>query len=175
MAEHVCEIISEWKQDQLLQNDIKKYVLGNLKRSEILDFVTRDYPQYTWSLSSLKRRLAYFDIKYVRYDIEVEDVENVVREEMEGPGQLLEYRAMQGKIREQHQLPVTRNLVYDVMTMVETCGQKENKKRGYWKIHLVGNAPIDVKPQRGGGGGSGIGGAFDFLSKFSIKCPTVRQ
>ena len=66
MAEHVCEIISEWKQDQLLQNDIKKYVLGNLKRSEILDFVTRDYPQYTWSLSSLKRRLAYFDIKYVK-------------------------------------------------------------------------------------------------------------
>jgi hypothetical protein len=27
----------------------------------------------------------------VRYDIEVEDVENVVREEMEGPGQLLGY------------------------------------------------------------------------------------
>ena len=39
------------------------------------------------------------------YDIE--DVENVVREEMEGPDQL-------------------------------------------WKIYLVGNAPIDVKPQRGG-------------------------
>ena len=67
MAERVRN--SEWKQDQLLQNDIKKYVLGNLKRSEILDFVTRDYPQYAWSLSSLKRRLAYFDIKYVRYDI----------------------------------------------------------------------------------------------------------
>ena len=25
------------------------------------------------------------------------------------------------------------------------------------------------------GGGLGIGGAFDFLSKFSIKCPTVGQ
>ena len=35
------------------------------------------------------------------------------------------------------------------------------------------NAPINVKPQRGGG--SSIGGAFDFLSKFSIKCPTVGQ
>ena len=35
-------------------------------------------------------------------------------------------------------------------------------------------APINVKPQRGGGG-SGIGGAFDFLTKFSIKCPTVGQ
>jgi hypothetical protein len=41
------------------------------------------------------------------------------------------------------------------------------------------NAPINVKPQRGGveyrWGGSSIGGAFDFLSKFSIKCPTVGQ
>jgi hypothetical protein len=34
---------------------------------------------------------------------EVEDVENAVRAEMEGPGQLLGYRAMQRKIREQHQ------------------------------------------------------------------------
>jgi hypothetical protein len=34
----------------------------------------------------------------VRYDIEVENVENAVREEMEGPGQLLGYRAMQRKL-----------------------------------------------------------------------------
>ena len=142
MAEHVCEIISEWKQDQLLQNDIKKYVLGNLKRSEILDFVTRDYPQYTRSLSSLKRRLAYFDIKYVRFDIEVEDVENVVREEMEGPGQLLGYRAMQRKIREQHQLPVTRNLVYDVMTMVDTAGLERRGHVGKKKIRRGGTGNL---------------------------------
>ena len=54
MAELVCEIISEWKQDQLLQNDIKKYVLGNLKRREILDFVTRDYPQYFYQYLVIK-------------------------------------------------------------------------------------------------------------------------
>ena len=159
MAEHVCEIISEWKQDQLLQNDIKKYVLGNLKRSEILDFVTRDYPQYTRSLSSLKRRLAYFDIKYVRYDIEVEDVENVVREEMEGPGQLLGYRAMQRKIREQHQLPVTRNLVYDVMTMVDTAGLERRGHVGKKKIRRGGTGRftslvmhLSMLSPRGGGG-----------------------
>ena len=35
-------------------------------------------------------------------------------------------------------------------------------------------APINVK-LGGGGGGSGIGGAFNCLSKFSIKCPTVGQ
>ena len=89
MAERVRN--SEWKQDEYLQNDLKKYVFGNLKRNEILDFVKRDYPQYAWSLSSLKRRLAFFDIKYVRYDIKIEDVEEAVREEMEGPGQLLGY------------------------------------------------------------------------------------
>ena len=101
----------------------------------MLDFVSRDYPQYAWSLSSLKRRLAFFGISYVRYDIEIEDVENAVREEIEGPGQLLGYRAMQRKVREQHQLPVPRNLVYDVMTMVDPEGMKRRgnvgiKKRG---------------------------------------------
>ena len=93
----------------------KKYVLENFTRKEVLDFVVRDYPQYAWSLSS---------IKYVRYDIDIEEVENAVKEEMEGPGQLLGYRAMQRKVREQHQLPVPRNLVYDVMTMVDPEGME---------------------------------------------------
>ena len=180
MAERVRN--SEWKQDQLLHNDIKKYVLGNLKRSEILDFVTRDYPQYAWSLSSRKRRLAYFDIKYVRYNIEVEDVENAVREEMEGPDQLLGYRAMQRKIWEQHQLPVPRNLVYDVMTMVDPEGLERRGHVGKKKIRRGGTGRftslvmhLSMLSPRGGGGGSGIGGEFYFLSKFSIKCPTIRQ
>ena len=70
----------------------------------------------------------------MRYDIEVEDVKNVVREEMEGPGQLLGYRAMQRKIREQHQLPVIRNLVYDVMTIVDTAGLERRGHVGKKKI-----------------------------------------
>ena len=82
MAERVRN--SEWQQDQLLQEDLKKYVLENFTRKEVLDFVVRDYPQYAWSLSSLKRRLAFFGIKYVRYDIDIEEVENAVKEEMEG-------------------------------------------------------------------------------------------
>ena len=49
---------------------------------------------------------------------------------MEGPGQLLGYRAMQRNIREQHQLPVPRNLVYDVMTMVDAEGMKRRGNVG---------------------------------------------
>jgi hypothetical protein len=44
---------------------------------------------------------------------------------------------------------------------------------GYWTYIQGTYAPINVKPQRGGG--SSIGGAFDFFSKFLIKCPTVGQ
>ena len=50
--------------------------------------------------------MAFYDIKYVRYDTPLEDVESAVREEMEGPGQLLGYRAVQQKLREQHNLAV---------------------------------------------------------------------
>ena len=59
---------------------------------------------------------AFFDIKYTRYDTDVEDVENAVREEMEAPGQLLGYRVMHHKICEHHQLHVPCNLFHDVMT-----------------------------------------------------------
>ena len=62
---------------------------------EILDFVSREYAQYAWNLRTLRRRLAFFDIKYIDYNIELEDVEAAVRAETSGPGQLLGYRAMQ--------------------------------------------------------------------------------
>ena len=50
----------EWKGDDELQTDLKKFVIQNVKRSEILDFMNRDYSQYAWSLGTLSRRLNYF-------------------------------------------------------------------------------------------------------------------
>ena len=49
---------------------------------------------------------------------------------MEGPGQYLGYRAMQRKLREQHKLAVPRNLVYDVMGMVDPEGLKRRGNVG---------------------------------------------
>ena len=62
-------------------------------------------------------------------------VKKAVQEEMEGPGQYLGYRAMQRKLREQHQLAAPRNSVDDVMGMVdpeglERRGNVGQKKRG---------------------------------------------
>ncbi|XP_028404817.1 uncharacterized protein LOC114527386 [Dendronephthya gigantea] len=109
---------SEWEDDEALEADLKRYVMQNLTRREVLDFVKHDFPHYAWNLGTLSRRLAYFDIKYVRYDIDVQEVENIVREEIEGPGQLLGYRAMQKKLREVHNLAVPRGLVHNVMGIV---------------------------------------------------------
>ena len=46
---------SEWEDDCELKDDLQKYVSKNLKREEILDFVKRDYPNYSWSLGTLSR------------------------------------------------------------------------------------------------------------------------
>ncbi len=106
----------EWEEDDELRNDIKKYVMQNLKREEVLDFLRRDYPQYMWSLPTLSRRMCTFGIKYVDYNTNLEDVRDAVRTEIDGPGKLLGYRMLQRKLREQHDLAVPRSLVYNVMT-----------------------------------------------------------
>ena len=112
----------DWENDNDLKSFLERYVIQNLSRREILDFVRRDFLQYAWSLGTLSRRLAFFDIKYIRYDTQIEEVETAVREEIEGPGQFLGYRAMQRKLREQHNLAVPRDLVHDVMGYVDPEG-----------------------------------------------------
>ena len=80
---------------------------------------------YAWSLRTLCRRLHYFDIKYIDYEIELNDLEEAVRKEMNGPGNLLGYRALHRKIREVHGQKVPRDLVYVMMTEVDPGGLEE--------------------------------------------------
>ena len=72
---------------------------SNFKRSEILDFAQRDFPEYTWSTATLDRRLRHFGIYYINYDTPVAAVSDAVQKELEGPGKLLGYRAMNQKLR----------------------------------------------------------------------------
>ena len=128
---------TDWEEDEQLRADLNGYVLQNLSRKEILDFVRRDYPQYAWSLGTLSRRMAFLDIRYIRYDTDIDVVTDAVYKELEGPGQLLGYRAVHKKVREQHNLAVPRNLVYDVMGVVDPEGLerrgnigKKKRRRG---------------------------------------------
>ena len=70
-------------------------------------------------MRTLDRRLRYFDIRYTDTDVAVDEVEEAVTREMEGPGRLLGYRAMQKKLRKVHDLRVPRDLVHAVMYNVD--------------------------------------------------------
>ena len=83
---------NEWQNDEELQSSIKHYVMQNMKRSEVLDFLKRDYPEYAWSLPMLDRRMRYFDMKYIAYETTVDEVVVAFNTENDGPEQLLGYR-----------------------------------------------------------------------------------
>ena len=136
---------SEWKEDNQLENDLRKYVSQNFKRSEILDFVQRDYPEYTWSTATLDRRLRHFGIYYINYDTPVAAVADAVHKELEGPGKLLGYRAMNQKLRTEHNVQVPRHLVYNVMAELDPEGlEARNLQRKKKKVkgHFTSEGPL---------------------------------
>ena len=70
----------------------------------------------------LDRRMRYFDISYTDKNVTVKQVEEAVAKEIDGPGKLLGYRAMQKKLQQEHELNVPRDLVYAVMQEVDPEG-----------------------------------------------------
>ena len=103
------------KLDVDLKADLLKYVTQNLKRKEVLDFISKNYLEYAWSFRRLCRRLNFFQIKYADEEIDLGQARAALRAEMDGPGRLLGYRSLHKKIREIHCLRVSRRLVYASM------------------------------------------------------------
>jgi len=143
---------AEWKDDEDLQQDLQRYVRENLKRCEILDFVQRDYPQYQWSLPTLARRLRHFEIRYIEYETPLSVVSDAIANELDGPGKLLGYRALNQKLRTQHNVKVPRHLVHNMLADMDPSGLEarsvnkkvKRKKRPYtsegplWVVSLDG-------------------------------------
>ena len=103
-----------WKEDENLEKTLHQYVKEGLRRHEILDFSSRDFPEYAWCFRTLDR-LQYFDSGYTDRNVTIDQIQTAVRKEMEGPGQLLGYRALHKKIRQVHDLKVPRDVVYAAM------------------------------------------------------------
>ena len=85
-------------------------------------------------MRTLSRRLQFFEIKYINYNIDVDEIKQAVGIEFQGPGKLLGYCAPHQKIPELHRFNVPRNLVYDVMADInpeglEACGGVGQPKR----------------------------------------------
>ena len=104
-----------WKEDVVLKEEMAKYVKQGFRRREMLDFLKRDFAQYAWSLRTVDRRLRHFDIQYNDKNVSVEEVKDVVKKELDGPGKLLGYRAMHRKVRQVHDVNVPRDLFHAAM------------------------------------------------------------
>ena len=126
-----------WKEDASLKDEMLKFVKQGLKREEMLSFLRRDFDQYAWSLRTLDRRLRHFEIFYSDATVSVEAIKDAVAKELDGPGKLLGYRAMQKKVRQKHALLVPRDLIYAVMFDLDpeglqgrAPGKKRTKPKG---------------------------------------------
>ena len=104
-----------WKEDLNLRQKLKDYVTEGLCRKEILNFMLGDYDCHSWSIRTLDRRVQYFNMRYMDADVAVDEVEEAITQEIEGPGRLPGYRAMQEKLRQVYNLRVPRDLVHAVM------------------------------------------------------------
>lgn len=109
---------ASWKYDSILKVHITKYVAQGLENKEILDFLQKDFPMYAWSYRTLTRRMSFFEIKFINYQLLAGNVALAARKEMQEPGKYLGYRAMTKKIQEVHCMNVLRDLVYEIMSNV---------------------------------------------------------
>ena len=140
MAKHVRN--PEWENDEALRIDPERYVRQKLWWYEILDFVKLQYPIHAWSLRSLACRMQFFQIKYTDYEVEVEEVKTAVQKELQGPGKLLGYRAMQQKVRDLHRMNVPHGLAYAKTGEADPQGLKARggvgqSNRPHWKNAFV--------------------------------------
>ena len=133
---------NDWQEEEGLNEALTRYVRENLCQNEVLDFVSRDFSDYAWSLRMLDRRLQYFGITYTYQTVQVDEVEDAVKQEMQGPGKLLGYHALHKKLRQVHDLNVPRDLVYAVMYNVDPDALAERapqykKKEGQRQLHVT--------------------------------------
>ena len=127
---------SDWKASEKLRNDLEKYVRENIKKSEILDYVKRDYPDYPWSMATLSRRLRYFDIKYINYETPLNAVNDAVSKG---------YQALNQKLRNEHNIKVPRHLVHNVLKELDPEGLESralNKKTKKPKVPFSSEGPL---------------------------------
>ena len=137
-AESPSNMADAWREDLKLREDMERYVRQGYNKEEALDFLKRDFPMYAWSIRSLDRRLRCFEIYYNNREVSVEEVKDAVKKELEGPGRLLGYRAMHKKVRQEYNLHVTRDAVYNVMYDLDPeglearggIGAKKKRKKG---------------------------------------------
>ena len=79
----------EWELDGELQRELSKYVTKGLQRNEMLSYMLRNFPQYSWSIRTSDRRMRYFNTFYHDENVSLNAVKEAVKGELNGLGKLL--------------------------------------------------------------------------------------
>ena len=135
-----CIRDNSWIEDRKLKEELRKYVSQGLRREEILHYMKRDFSKNAWSYRMLDRLLRAFDIYFMDREVRLEQVQAAVQKEIDGPGKLLGYRAMQNKLRQEHNLLVPRDLVHALMFDLDEEGLAARcpvRKKGRAKAHFT--------------------------------------
>ena len=130
------------REDLKLRDDMERSVRQGYKLEEALDFLKRDFPMYAWSYRSLDRRLRCFEIYYnnrINPEVSVEEDKDAVKKELESLGRLLGYRVMHKKARQEYNLHVTRDALYNVMYDLDPEGLEARGGIGVKKKRKKGN------------------------------------
>ena len=88
---------SDWKDDEKLEAALRSLVATNLKHKEIFGLVCRDFPDYEWSLWTLDSGFWHIEIFRINQDTPIDPVFEAVHAEVDGPGKLQEYGALNMK------------------------------------------------------------------------------
>ncbi len=96
-------------------------------------------------MPTLSRRLRHFGIKYINYETPLEAVTDAVSKELNGLGRCLGYRALNQKLRNEHNSKVPRHLVHNVLAELNPEGldsRAVNKKIKKRKAPFSSEGPL---------------------------------
>ena len=117
---------------------IEMYFYCGFTYSCILQLMSK-YHNINMSLSTLKRRLQSFNLARSRDAIDVDQIREAIRKEMDGPGCLFGYRSMWHSLRMGHGLTAPRDLVQRLMKEIDPDGcelrkRRRLRRRSYWSL-----------------------------------------
>lgn len=107
---------------------IEAYFNSGFEYRAILQFLSK-YHGIEMSLSTLKRRLKENNLRRNELqNINMIDLERVIRSELDGPGRICGYRAMWHALRIKHSIFVPRRAVEVLLRQIDPEGVEERKR-----------------------------------------------
>jgi hypothetical protein len=106
---------------------IEGYFYSGFNYDVILNFLSK-YHGISMSMSTLKRRLSNYNLKRNKRDLNLSDIEGMIRHELDGPSCVSGYRGMWHTLRVKYGVHVPRKEVECLLRQLDPDGVEERKR-----------------------------------------------